>query len=205
MIIAVANQKGGVGKTTTTLTLAHLLSLEGEDVAVVDLDAPGPNRLTGASAAERRAKAVGIRAYTIDTLPDELPQYVVIDCPPDAANEDLKAALELADVTLVPTSPSIDELEVAMAFVSRSLQNRPYRLLLTRVYHSGSEAATTRRWLRDGGYKVMDAEVTDYRAYKDAALRDTTVAGLETYAARRARRDYLDALHELRRIQRGKQ
>lgn len=205
MIIAVANQKGGVGKTTTTLTLAHLLSLEGEDVAVVDLDAPGPNRATGASAAERRAKAVGIPAYTIDTLPDELPRYVVIDCPPDAANEDLKAALELADVTLVPTSPSIDELEVAMAFVSRSLQNRPYRLLLTRVYHSGSEAATTRRWLRDGGYKVMDAEVTDYRAYKDAALRDTTVAGLETYAARRARRDYLDALHELRRIQRGKQ
>lgn len=204
MVIAVANQKGGVGKTTTTLTLAHLLSLEGEDVAVVDLDAPGPNRLVGASAAERRAKAIGIPAYTIDTLPDKFPRYVVIDCPPDAANEDLRAALELADFIVVPTSPSIDELEVAMAFVSRLLKDRPYSLLLTRVYHSGSEAATTRKWLRDGGFRVMDAEITDYRAYKDAALRDTTVAGLETYAARRARRDYLDVLHELRRIQRGR-
>lgn len=203
MIIVVANQKGGVGKTTTTLTLAHLLSLEGEDVAVVDLDAPGPNRAAGASAAERRAKAIGIPAYTIDTLPDELPRYVLIDCPPDAANEDLQAALGLADFVVVPTSPSIDELEVAMAFASRLLADRPYRLLLTRVYHSGSEAATTRKWLRDQGFGVMDAEVTDYRAYKDAALRDTTVAGLETYAARRARRDYLDALHEIRRTQRG--
>ena len=205
MIIAVANQKGGVGKTTTTLTLAHLLSLEGEEVAVVDLDAPGPNRLAGASAAERRAKAVGIPAYTVDTLPGELPRYVLIDCPPDAANEDLKTAIELADFVLVPTSPSIDELEVATAFVSRLLTNRPYRLLLTRVYHSGSEAATTRKWLRDGGLRVMDAEITDYRAYKDAALRDTTVAGLDTHPARRARRDYLDVLHELRRIQRGHQ
>ncbi len=205
MIIVVANQKGGVGKTTTTLTLAHLLRLEGEDVAVVDLDAPGPNRAAGASAAERRAKAIGIPAYTIDTLPDELPRYVLLDCPPDAANEDLRTALGLADFVVVPTSPSIDELEVAMAFASRLLTDRPYRLLLTRVYHSGSEAATTRKWLREQGFAVMDAEVTDYRAYKDAALRDTTVAGLETYAARRARRDYLDALHEIRRTLRGSQ
>ncbi len=203
MIIAVANQKGGVGKTTTTLTLAHLLDLEGEAVAVVDLDAPGPNRLAGASAAERRAKAIGIPAYTIGTLPDALPQYVVIDCPPDAANADLQTALELADFVLVPTSPSIDELEVAMAFTQRALSGRPYSILLTRVYHSGSEAATTRKWLREQGLKVMDAEVVDYRAYKEAALRDTTVAGLDTYPARRARRDYLDVLHELRRLSRG--
>lgn len=203
MIISVANQKGGVGKTTTTLTLAHLLHLEGENVALVDLDAPGPNRVAGASAAERRAKIIGIPAYTINTLPDDLPRYVVIDCPPDAANEDLRIALKLSDFVVVPTSTSIDELEVAMAFASRLLSKQPYSLLLTRVYHSGTEANTTRKWLRGQGFNVMEAEVTDYKAYKEAALRNTTVAGLETYAARRARRDYLDTLHELRRIARG--
>ena len=201
MIIAVANQKGGVGKTTTTLTLAHLLSLEGEDTAVIDLDAPGPNRLAGASAAARRAKALGLPAYTIDTLPNNLPKYVVIDCPPDAANEDMQAALELSDFVVVPTSPSIDDLEVTVAF-AKQLDGRPYSVLLTKTYHSGSEVDVTREWLEGQGIKVMHASVIEYRAYREASLRQTTVAGLETAPARRARRDYLDVLHELRRLRR---
>ncbi|NUP14847.1 MAG: ParA family protein [Streptomyces sp.] len=100
-VIAVANQKGGVGKTTTSVNIAAALSMHGQRVLVVDLDPQG--NASTALATEHRGDVPDVYQVLVDDLPmadivKQVPEMPNLYCAP--ATIDLAGA-EIELVSLV--------------------------------------------------------------------------------------------------------
>lgn len=100
-VIAIANQKGGVGKTTTSVNIAAALSMHGQRVLVVDLDPQG--NASTALATEHRGDVPDVYQVLVDDLPmveivKQVPEMPNLYCAP--ATIDLAGA-EIELVSLV--------------------------------------------------------------------------------------------------------
>lgn len=101
MIYALANQKGGVGKTTTAVNLAATLAQAGERVLLVDVDPQG-NAGTG----------LGVRPADGEASVFE----VLLG---EAALQDVVRATAVPNLSVAPASPDLAGISLMLAAVER--------------------------------------------------------------------------------------
>ena len=140
MIIALLNQKGGVGKTTLATHIAGELASQGQSVILLDADPQGSaldwTQRRSQNGLRRLFGAVGLARETLHQEAPELARradQIIIDGPPRIAAL-ARSALLAADLVLIPVQPSPYDVWASAEMVSLIREAQVFRPALRAAF-----------------------------------------------------------------------
>lgn len=169
--LAVANLKGGAGKTTTAVYLANALAASGRTL-LIDADPQGSALSWSETAGDFSLPVVAAPVRDLNRRVAQLAEgyaHVVIDTPPGELAI-TRSAMLAADTVLIPIPPSVMDLDrlrptLEMLAEIENLHAPQVFCLLTRVRRGTRSSRAAREVLVDLGLNVLSAEVSLRESY----------------------------------------
>ena len=145
-IVVFANQKGGVGKTSLAISLAHWLTLGNIPVLFVDADLQQSAATLRNEDAENFSTPEPWKIYSLDITSKEdvktmlaklknLPGTVIIDSPGSLDNDNVKYIFNAADVIVVPIEYSRVAIDSTAKFAEVLKRMKDAGFLSAKVYY----------------------------------------------------------------------
>jgi chromosome partitioning protein len=195
-VLAVGNQKGGVGKTTISMNIGAAFRSGGSDVALIDAD-PQNTSLRWATSGEAtlpmtvQSLAVAGRAIGAE-IKKQAKKFdvIVVDCPGNLEDPRTTAVLEIADFCLIPMGPSPADLFSTMAMirvVDSVRRQMNSRLKSALVLNSVNGRTKMRQEIlnllkdQDIGTHLLDSQVAQREVYRQTFALGTTIHDCPRY------------------------
>jgi len=201
-IIAIANQKGGTGKTTTAVHLAYWLQTKG-NVLVVDADAQ-QSSTTWIEDLNLKSEIINDPDELFDRLPELAKEYnfVVVDGPA-SMSETTRVILTRADIALIPCRPAGLDMHSTNRVIRLIRQARDLRgglpkaaLFLNHAKKGTVLLREAQKALSKSGIDLLKGVIYDRQVITDAPSQGSVVSQMSGNAAKVAAKEFSKLFEE---------